>query len=80
MTSTFGPTDKQIAYVRGMQRRLHLTNALLDNHCQQQWAAPFAELPKDLVSRLIDEMVQWDRIPAQLLREAGQTDMFEVMG
>lgn len=56
------PTEKQVEYARSLQRRLHLTNRLLDNHCQATYGAPFADLDKAAVSRLLDEMLAWEAI------------------
>lgn len=65
-------TEPQTRYVRAMQRKLHLTNALLDAHCVARWKRPFAELNRAECSALIDEMAGWVDVPAQLQREAGQ--------
>jgi hypothetical protein len=78
MNDAYAPTDKQIAYVRGIQRKLSLPNRMLDGHCEQKWGCPFDELDRGLVSRLIDEMLGWHAIPAQLQREMGQLDLMEV--
>jgi hypothetical protein len=69
------PTANQVDYVLGMQRRLHLTDALLNNHCTERFKAPFNRLDRAQVSALIDEMKGWQAIPAQLRRESGQQDL-----
>lgn len=73
-------TPAQTEYVRGMQKRLHLPDRMLDDHCVARFRVTFAALDRAQVSSLIDEMKGWAGIPAQLLREAGQRDLpgFEV--
>ena len=71
-----GPTERQIAYVRGMQKQLRLADRLLDAHCQAALGSPFAQLTRYQMSTLIDQMKGWPAIPAELLREAGQLDLF----
>lgn len=69
------PTTKQDDYVRGLQRKLRLPNALLDNHCIARFGACYAALDRASVSALIDEMTGWEAIPADLQRVNGQTDV-----
>lgn len=68
-------TGPQIAYVRGMQQQLHLSDRLLDMHCEAQFGLPFEQLNRRQMSSLIEEMKDWQSIPAQLLREAGQLEL-----
>lgn len=70
------PTDRQIAYVRGMQKRLRLSDRLLDAHCQEALGSPFARLTRYQMCSLIDEMTSWSAIPAELMREARQMELF----
>lgn len=70
------PTPKQVDYIRGMQKQLHLSDRLLDGHCEQRFGVTFAKLQRPQCSALIDEMKTWGTIPAELLREAGQLDLF----
>lgn len=69
------PTAPQVDYLRSLQRRLRLPDALLDSHCVATWGHGFAELDRAEASVLIDEMLGWRQIPAQLRREAGQRDL-----
>lgn len=69
-------TEKQTDYVRGMQRTLHLPDRMLDSHCVKRFGSPFSGLDRGQCSDLIDEMVGWLDVPAQLQREQGQMDMF----
>lgn len=71
----FVPSPEQIAYVRSLQKQLRLPNRLLDAHCQATYGAPFADLDKRAVSRLLDELIAWKAIPADLQREQGQQDL-----
>jgi hypothetical protein len=71
----YKPTQPQIDYVRAIQRRLHLTNALLDNHCVSRFGRPFADLDKRRVKELLDEMTRWEQIPAEVRRQSGQADL-----
>ena len=70
------PTDPQRVYVRNMAKKLHLSSRLLDAHCQASFGRPFAQLDRRQCSALIDEMKDWSAIPAELMREAGQMDIF----
>lgn len=70
------PSALQAEYVRGLQRRLKLSHALLDSHCVAKFGCHFRELDKRQCSALIDEMVKWKAIPVELQREAGQIDLF----
>ena len=70
------PSEKQIAYVKVLQNRLHLPDKLLDNHCVATFGHPFKDLDKSRVSDLIDQMVGWEAIPAGLQRSRGQLDLF----
>lgn len=70
------PTQKQVDYIRSMQAKLHLSNRLLDGHCESRFGRRFEGLDRNQCSSLIDEMKEWIAIPAELMREAGQMDLF----
>jgi hypothetical protein len=69
------PTDAQTKYVRSIQKRLHLPDALLDNHCVTRFRLPFAQLDRSQVSALLDEMIAWEVLPADMARAMGQQDL-----
>jgi hypothetical protein len=69
------PTEKQIAYVRALQHHLRLPDRMLDDHAVKTFGAPFAGLSRGQVSTLIDTLVGWEGIPADLQRAAGQMDL-----
>jgi len=69
-------TAPQLDFVRSLQRQLHLSDRLLDAHCEATFGRPFDCLTRLECSQLIDEMKGWTAIPAELLREAGQLDLF----
>lgn len=69
-------TDKQDAYIRALQKKLSLPDALLDNHCITKFRVPYRALDKWQASALIDEMIGWERLPADLARAKGQRDLF----
>lgn len=71
------PTAYQREYVAGLQRKLHLTDAALDQHCRETFGAPYRELDRGQVTRLLNQMEQWKRVPANLQRVMGQLDLFE---
>lgn len=68
-------TEAQRGFVAGLQRRLHLPDALLSNHCVTRFGKELRALDRAETSALIDEMQGWTGIPAQLQREAGQQDL-----
>lgn len=69
------PTDAQTSYVRGIQKRLHLPDRMLDDHCVTRFRAPFAQLDRAQVSALLDEMLGWQALPADMARAMGQRDL-----
>jgi hypothetical protein len=69
------PTPDQLAYVAGLQKRLHLPDALLDNHAVATFGKPVRDLDRREVSRLLDEMTKWEALPADLMRAKGQVDL-----
>lgn len=75
MTDRSTPSADQLSYVAGIQRRLHLPDALLDNHCVGRFGRPLAELTRREVSELLDEMTTWEQLPAALQRAKGQQDL-----
>jgi hypothetical protein len=72
-------TEPQLDFIAGMQKRLHLSKALLNNHVQRQFGYGFDLLTKRDASVLIDEMKGWcdvsNSVPPVIQREAGQTDL-----
>lgn len=72
------PTVYQQEYVAGLQRKLHLSDAALDAHCRRRFGAPYAELDRGQVTQLLNEMIRWEKAPADLQRAMGQQDLFEV--
>ena len=69
-------TERQVAYVRGMQKRLQLSDRLLDAWCERQFGVAFGALTIGDCRTLIDQMTNWASIPAELMRLTGQMDMF----
>jgi hypothetical protein len=69
------PTLKQMAFVRSLQRQLHLTDAALDTWCVQQFGQPLARVSRSNVSTLLDDMQLWQGVPAELRRAMGQLDL-----
>lgn len=72
------PTPEQTAYVRTLQKQLRLTTPLMDAQCQQMFSRPYAEVTKWQCSALIDELIGWKAIPADLERLRGQMDLFSL--
>ena len=75
MTVAYPPTERQVAYVRAIQRRLSIPNALLDNHCIVRYGDPFEALDRTRVSDLIEELAAWESKPPDMRRAQGQTDL-----
>lgn len=69
------PTEKQLAFVEALRTKLRLPKDLLDNHCVTTYRMPLKDLDKARVSRLIDELLGWEAIPADLERRRGQLDL-----
>ena len=78
ITTTYLPSPEQIAYVRGLQKRLHLPNGILDKHCVARFCKPFDALDRRETSQLLDEMIGWKALPADLVRAKGQLDLFRM--
>jgi hypothetical protein len=74
------PTDKQLAYIRILQTKLRLTDAMLDLHCRNRFGVPFAACSRERASALIDQLSNWKAVPADLQRAMGQLDLFETGG
>lgn len=74
-TSGPPPTEKQTDYVRALQRRLRLPDRMLDDHCVKKHRKPFARLDRSEVSALIDELIAWESLPADMQRSMGQLDL-----
>ncbi len=71
-------TQPQIDYVRALQKRLALPDALLDRLCYDTYGRVFAQIDVRQCSQLIDKMQAWEQLPADLMRAKGQMDLFEV--
>lgn len=69
------PTEKQIDFVRALQRQLHFPDTLLDRHCAEEFGRSFAGINKSQMSVLIDELLTWKTVPAHLQRLRGQQDL-----
>ncbi len=69
------PTTLQVDYVRSLQRRLRLPDRLLDKHCVTRFDSPFSALTRAQVSSLLDELIGWQDIPADMRRAQGQQDL-----
>ena len=72
------PTTRQREYVVALQRKLHLSDAALDMHSRRTFDAPYAELERGQVTQLINQLLAWERVPAELQRAMGPQDLFEV--
>jgi hypothetical protein len=70
------PTDAQLDYVKAIQRRLHLPDRMLNDHCIIRFECEFDGLNRSQVSALLDELIAWDELPADYQRAKGQMDLF----
>lgn len=70
------PSPEQIAFARGLQKRLHLPDALLENHCVERFRKPFARLDRREMSALLEQLIGWEALPPDLMRAKGQLDLF----
>lgn len=75
MDTPLPPTEKQVNYVRALQRSLHIPDSLLDNHCVSRFGHPFVAADRGEVSALIDELARWTEKPAEMRRAQGQQDL-----
>lgn len=71
------PTLKQLNYVAVLQKKLGLSNAALDLHCENRFDRPFLECSRAQVSALIDQLSHWEAVPADLQRAMGQLELFD---
>lgn len=71
-------TGPQREYVEGIAKRLRLPLRTLDDHCVRRFGRPLADLTKREASALLDEMIDWKALPAELQRAMGQLDLFSV--
>jgi hypothetical protein len=65
-------TPAQTDYVRALQRKLRLPNRMLDDHRARRFGGPFAELDRRQASALLDELVTWEALPAEMQITLGQ--------
>ena len=72
------PTGKQLDYIHDLQHKLHLSAPALNTLCQQRFECDIAQITKAQATSLIEEMKRWKAVPADLQREMGQIDLFEV--
>lgn len=72
------PTLKQMNYVAALQKKLGMSDAMLDLHCENRFDRSFLECSRAQVSALIDQLSNWDAVPADLQRAFGQLDLFEM--
>ena len=72
------PTGTQLVYIHDLQRKLHLSAPALSRLCEDRFGCPFPQITKAQASELIAEMKRWRDVPADLKREMGQRDLFEV--
>lgn len=70
-------TSFQSDYVRGLQRKLRIPNPILDQHCQKTFGQSFDDLDGRQTSQLLNDMISWEAVPADLQRAMGQLDLFE---
>lgn len=74
-TQSLAPTAKQIDFVLDLQRQLHCSDALLNQHCKDRFGRTFNALDRSQMSDLIDELLSWKAVPAELQRVRGQQDL-----
>lgn len=70
------PTAAQLAFVETLQRRFHLPDPALDGHCVRRFGTPFADLDRREASALLEEMLGWRDLPAELVKAKGQLELF----
>jgi len=79
MTNTTTPlpaSPGQLQFVGVLQRKHRLSDAALDTYCRETFGGrPLAELSRREVSQLLDAMVAWEQVPAELQRALGQQDL-----
>ena len=66
------PTPDQQSYVEGLRTKLRITTPVLDHICTTEFGKPYQALDRREVSRLLDLMTTWERLPAELQRFMGQ--------
>lgn len=80
MTMPFvAATQPQLDFIESLRKQLHLSDPLLEGHCERVFGSCLGDLSKYQASRLIEEMKGWCEtakgLPAVIQREAGQTDL-----
>lgn len=68
-------TDAQFAYIHDLAERLHLSPKLIDTYASTRFGTPVKKLSRAEASALLEEMIAWKEIPAQLQRSMGQRDL-----
>jgi hypothetical protein len=66
------PTEKQVAYVRALQKDMHLPKRMLGDHCARRFGCPFAGLDRRQCSDLIDELKRWTELPVEMRLAMGE--------
>ena len=72
---SYAPTTKQIDFVFALQKRHRLTDDQLNQLCDTRFGRIFNMIDRGQMSTLIDEMLAWQTVPAELQRIAGQIDL-----
>jgi hypothetical protein len=69
-------TQPQRDYIESLAKKFSLPMRMLDEHTVQRFGAKFDELTMRQASLLLDEMIAWKALPADLMRAKGQMDLF----
>lgn len=69
------PSEAQLNYIKALQRRLHLPDRMLSDHCVTRFGKTFDRLNRTQTSLLLDEMISWEQLPADMQRAKGQQDL-----
>ena len=72
---TIPPSHKQLALVRELRQKLGLGQEALNELSRKQFGQPYLNLDRKQVSALIDQMLKWEKLPADLQRAQGQLDL-----
>lgn len=65
----------QLDYARGIAKRLHLPERMLDDHCVRRFGRDLELLSITDGRQLIDEMLSWEQLPVEFARAKGQRDL-----
>lgn len=76
MSETILPiSEPQLTYVRNLARKLSLPERMVSDHCVARFGVELRQLSKSDASKLLDEMLSWQDVPAELKRAQGQADL-----